>query len=133
MATDYFASGVFGIILDEAELGQVCTDLIAEAAAKPEDDGEGNYIIDAEWYDQLADKFHDRIVARFAELGVKIPDGAFLSNTGTEDEHPGRCATSANEWIMGFGIWNLTNPSCLKDADESFLKAAELHTWVTYG
>jgi hypothetical protein len=48
--------------------------------------------------------------------------------TGSEADRLAHCATPADEWILGFGVF--TNPWNYPPMDASFRKSASFHSWV---
>ncbi len=70
----------------------------------------------------------DRLIRAFAEAGIIVPESAALLWTGSEADRLARCATPADEWILGFGVF--TNPWDYPVMDESFRKNSGFHTWV---
>lgn len=92
---------------------------------EPDDD------LDSEKLYEMALSWSAKFVAAFKAAGIVVPVEAELLPTGTEDEHAGRCATSPDLWVLGFGLFQL--PGNYPALHPSFVEAAEWHTWVTYG
>ena len=65
-------------------------------------------------------EIRDRLIKAFAEDGIIVPASAALLWTGSEADRLARCATPADEWILGFGVF--TNPWDYPPMDESFKK-----------
>jgi hypothetical protein len=70
----------------------------------------------------------DRLIKAFAEGGIIVPASAPLLWTGSEADRLARCATPADEWILGYGVF--TNPWDYPPMDESFRKNASFHSWA---
>jgi len=73
-------------------------------------------------------KIRDRLIESFAEDGIIVPASAALLWTGSEADRLARCATPADDWILGYGVF--TNPWDYPPMDESFRKNASFHSWV---
>jgi hypothetical protein len=70
----------------------------------------------------------DRLIEAFAEGGIIVPASAALLWTGSEADRLARCATPADEWILGYGVF--TNPWDYPPMDESFRKNSGFHSWT---
>ena len=70
----------------------------------------------------------DRLIKAFAEDGIIVPASAALLWTGSEADRLARCATPADEWILGYGVF--TNPWDYPPMDESFKKISGFHSWA---
>lgn len=102
MAVDYFASGVFGYELTDDELA------VVEAAAdavlsRPEADAAEDFadLVRAE----LSASFPKFLPKLRRRCNGKPGDGTGLHHTGLDDDRPGRCATEADTWIYGIGLF----------------------------
>ena len=73
-------------------------------------------------------ELRDRLIQAFAEDGIIIPASAALLWTGSEADRLARCATPADEWVLGYGVF--TNPWAYPPMDESFRKNASFHSWA---
>ena len=73
-------------------------------------------------------ELRDRLIQAFAEDGIIIPASAALLWTGSGPDRLARCATPADEWILGYGVF--TNPWDYPPMDESFRKNASFHSWA---
>jgi hypothetical protein len=73
-------------------------------------------------------QIRDRLIGAFAEDGIHVPASAALLWTGSEADRLAHCATPADEWILGFGVF--TNPWNYPPMDASFRKSASFHSWV---
>jgi hypothetical protein len=73
-------------------------------------------------------ELRDRLIQAFAEDGIIIPASAALLWTGSEADRLARCATPADEWILGYGVF--TKPWDYPPMDESFRKNASFHFWA---
>ena len=132
MSMDAGAAGAFGLYLPQFEL---LSDLYKELqnyvrrVRNDETDDEPNGEPDA--FERIPE-FRDRFVQAFLEsYGITVPPGAGLIWTGSEDDRPARCATSSDEWVLGWGL--LTQPWEYPEMDASFRDHAALHTWVWMG
>lgn len=130
MGYDVGASGMFGILLSEyaEQLGPIYTDLVAavEQLSAADRSLDRDEVIAG-----LGEEWHQKLVARFAEIGIVVPVGAYIDDTGTDDDRPGRTDTPADDLILGFGLF--TKPWEYPPMDESFRKAAAWHSWVWGG
>lgn len=73
-------------------------------------------------------QIRDRLIGAFAEDRIHVPASAALLWTGSEADRLAHCATPADEWILGFGVF--TNPWNYPPMDASFRKSASFHSWV---
>ena len=73
-------------------------------------------------------ELRDRLIKAFAEGGIFVPAVAALLWTGSEADRLAQCATPADEWILGYGVF--TNPWDYPPMDESFRKSASFHSWA---
>ena len=73
-------------------------------------------------------RVRDRLIEAFAEDGIIVSPSAALLWTGSEADRLAHCATPADEWILGFGVF--TNPWDYPPMDASFRKSASFHSWV---
>ena len=73
-------------------------------------------------------QIRDRLIGAFAKDGILVPASAVLLWTGSEADRLARCATPADEWILGFSVF--TNPWNYPPMDASFRKSASFHSWV---
>ena len=73
-------------------------------------------------------EFRDRLIKAFAEDGIIVPASAALLWTGSEADRLAQCATPADEWILGCGVF--TKPWDYPPMDESFRKSASFHSWA---
>jgi len=73
-------------------------------------------------------EIRDRLIKAFAEVGIIVPASAALLWTGSETDRLARCATPAEEWILGYGVF--TNPWDYPPMDESFKKVSGFHSWA---
>jgi hypothetical protein len=70
----------------------------------------------------------DRLIKALAEGGIIVPASAALLWTGSEVDRLARCATPADEWVLGYGVF--TNPWDYPPMDESFRNNASFHSWA---
>jgi hypothetical protein len=132
MSSDAGAAGAFGLYLPEYEqLEHPYKEL--QAYVKRVRDGETEEDPDTEPQElEQIPTYRDRLVAAFAEkYKIIVPAGAHLIWTGNEDDRPARCATSAEEWVLGWGLW--TKPWDYPEMDASFRRRADFHDWVWMG
>ena len=73
-------------------------------------------------------RVRDRLIEAFAEDGIIVPPSAALLWTGSEADRLAHCATPADEWVLGLGVF--TNPWDYPPMDASFRKSASFHSWV---
>ena len=73
-------------------------------------------------------QIRDRLIGAFAKDGILVPASAALLWTGSEADRLAHCATPADEWVLGLGVF--TNPWDYPPMDESFRKSASFHSWV---
>jgi hypothetical protein len=73
-------------------------------------------------------EIRDRLIQAFADDGIIVPASAALLWTGSEADRLARCATPADEWILGFEVF--TNPWDYPPMDASFRKSSGFHSWV---
>jgi hypothetical protein len=73
-------------------------------------------------------QIRDRLIKAIAEDGILVPASAVLLWTGSEADRLAHCATPADEWILGLGVF--TNPWDYPPMDESFRKSASFHSWA---
>jgi hypothetical protein len=73
-------------------------------------------------------EIRDRLIKAFAEDGIIVPASAALLWTGSEADRLARCATPADEWILGYGVF--TNPWDYPPMDESFKNVSGFHSWA---
>ena len=128
MSTDYFVNGAYGILLSryEAQLGDLPKRINAAAEAAMD---EGGMPVDIR--NDAVRRFVPALRKAFATLGIVVPPQARLLSTGDEDDRPGRCNVSYEEWVLGFGVF--IRPDKYPQMHRSFVKAADHHTWVTCG
>jgi hypothetical protein len=127
MSTSAGAGGAFGILLSAVP---EVADLYAELKFHVNDSLDANYAANADEVSGLGD-FKTRFITAFKNLGITVPDGAQLLETGKEDERPGECSTAGDEFVLGFGLF--TNPWDYPVMDQSFKDAADWHTWAWAG
>jgi hypothetical protein len=118
MGTDAGTNGVFGLLLSEHYPEHVA----ALNSIRCEDDTLDNGV---------PDETLKKIVDKFKEDGIILPEGVELVYTGSDEERPGRCETPENDWVIGLGIF--IRPDQYPKMHESFLGAARFWTWVTCG
>ena len=73
-------------------------------------------------------ELRDRLIKAFAEDRIIVPASAALLWTGSEADRLAQCATPADEWILGYGVF--TNPWEYPPMDESFKKSSGFHSWA---
>ena len=73
-------------------------------------------------------QIRDRLIGAFAKDGILVPASAALLWTGSEADRLAHCATPADEWVLGLGVF--ANPWDYPPMDESFRKSASFHSWV---
>ena len=71
----------------------------------------------------------DRLIEAFVADGIIVPASAALLWTGSEADRLARCATPADEWILGYR--GFTKPWDYPPMDESFRKNSGFHSWVS--
>lgn len=131
MSTDYFAHGVYGVLLDyddQVKIRMLCHE-------KMDDNEELSFLEalgqvmreNAMLFEKLYEKTHAPKTARF-------------SYSGDEDDRPGRCATGPDEILLGFGMPRFPlhpekggDPFSPGDPYKEFWDNAEWHTWVEAG
>jgi hypothetical protein len=127
MSTSAGIGGAFGLLLSEfPKVAAIYGDLklvISKAL-------EGNAAGDPGEMENALEviEVRDRLVKAFANAGIMVPASAVLLWTGSEADRLARCATPADEWILGYGVF--TNPWDYPPMDESFRKSASFHSWV---
>jgi hypothetical protein len=141
MSTNYFANGVYGILLDDIpELEEMRKAIEAEFAALREGncDNESldvNDMVDGIDEDKATDEINKKWLPRLTKelhlLKIDAPDGAQMLYTGNEDERPGRCDVDADCWVLGFGM--LMNPWSWPAIPKNFREHAEFYLWVSCG
>jgi hypothetical protein len=132
MGYDVGVCGMYGILLSADNIGPLHAELVAKS-------NDYESLIDDETYDseeevkrrKIAPEFQDRVIAALKERGVKVPAGAYLDWSGSNDDRPGRAATDPDEWIIGLGM--LTRPWQWPAIPRAFRKLAEFHTWCWGG
>ena len=127
MSSSAGIGGAFGLLLSEVpKVAAIYGDLKLyvnqalerEAAAEPGDLESAPEVL----------QIRDRLIGAFAEDGILVPASAVLLWTGSEADRLAHCATPADEWILGFGLF--TNPWDFPPMDASFRKSASFHSWV---
>jgi hypothetical protein len=73
-------------------------------------------------------QIRDRLIEAFSADGIIVPASAALLWTGSDADRLAHCATPADEWVLGLGVF--TNPWDYPPMDESFRKSASFHSWV---
>ena len=73
-------------------------------------------------------QIRDRLIEVFSADGIIVPASAALLWTGSDADRLAHCATPADEWVLGLGVF--TNPWDYPPMDESFRKSASFHSWV---
>jgi len=132
MGFEVGCSGGFGILIYQEDNAAICK-LYAKFKLAFEEAKEKDYgkINGYELIELFKRQWIKRFIAAFAKTGVVIPEGAQLIYTEDDDSRPGRTATPSYEWIIGFGLF--MSPFDYPQADESFKKKADWHTWVWGG
>lgn len=133
MSMSYFASGVFGINLHEIkELKPLIHDIEKAASEFVPDDR----CDDCAAYQRVChidDQFCARAVSELNAIGIKMPTGVAIHYTGDKEEHAGRCAVAAEQWLIGYGLFKNPWDIPVIMFDESFKRKAEWLTWVAWG
>jgi hypothetical protein len=127
MSSSAGIGGAFGVLLAEfpqvaaiyGDLKAVINKALEEGSAEDPGDLESTSEVLA---------LRDRLVQTFAEDGIIVPSSAALLWTGAEADRLARCATPADEWVLGYGVF--TNPWDYPPMDESFRKSASFHSWA---
>jgi hypothetical protein len=119
---DYFAHAAYGVLLSLEEEEALKIDELIETADGQEDE-------DDDLEDQVAGRRADEIETLRKKYGAG--PGADLHYTGDEDDRPGRCATAADSWVLGYGV--LGFPDIAAELTAEFKSHAEWHFWVTCG
>lgn len=131
MGMDCGAGGAYGILLSTSELPAVVE--IREKIDKivadfvPDDQQEYDEPEDYPGIEELIEPLKQA----FRDNGINVPESADLLWTGSNDDQPARCATGAEDWVLGFGLF--TRPDKFPPMDPTFLEASEWHTWVWMG
>lgn len=135
MATDYFATQVFGVLI--AQVDRELQDRLQATADKlisPEDGMD-----DAAYRgvcDQVWEMHGGEILRRMRELNIPIPESAALIWTGRPEDRPGNCQVGAGQWILGYSAEDLTHGMPLNFPDIMAMKKIPEATWwgwVQYG
>jgi len=132
MSTDYFASAVYGVLLEDDDIK-----VIEEAIRLARIEIEG---VREDWEDlSEEDKIAEALAAAelhhnpglITNLRKKYKAGpkASIYWTGDEDSRPGRCSVEAGAFILGYGMTSLPEAKIPKE----FQKTAEWLTWVEAG
>jgi hypothetical protein len=127
MSTSAGIGGAFGLLLPEfPKVAAIYGDLklIVDKALEEESAENPGDMESAPEVIELG----DRLIKAFAEVGIVVPASAALLWTGSEADRLARCATPADEWILGYGVF--TKPWDYPPMDESFRKSASFHSWA---
>ncbi len=127
MSSSAGIGGAFGLLLPEfPQIAAIYRDLklVVNKALAGESAGDPGELESAPEVLEI----RDRLIRAFAEAGIIVPESAALLWTGSEADRLARCATPADEWILGFGVF--TNPWDYPVMDESFRKNSGFHSWV---
>jgi hypothetical protein len=127
MSTSAGIGGAFGLLLPEfPQVAAIYGDLkiVVNKAIEEESTQDPGDMESAPEVLEL----RDRLIQAFAEDGIIIPVSAALLWTGSEADRLARCATPADEWVLGYGVF--TNPWDYPPMDESFRKSASFHSWA---
>jgi hypothetical protein len=80
------------------------------------------------------DEWVPKIVAAFKAHGINVPEGCNLYHTGSDTDRPAACETEADDFVLGWGMiispWHWHESLGVQNWDETFRKAADIHTWV---
>jgi hypothetical protein len=127
MSTSAGIGGAFGLLLPKfPKVAAIYGDLRSVVNEAVEGKGAGDPG-DMESAPEVL-RVRDRLIGVFAEDGILVPASAALLWTGSEADRLAHCATPADEWILGFGVF--TNPWDYPPMDASFRKSASFHSWV---
>ena len=127
MSTSAGIGGAFGLLLPEfPKVAAIYGDLKL-VVDKALEEGRTENPGDMESVPEVTE-LRDRLIKAFAEDGIIVPASAVLSWTGSEADRLARCATPADEWILGYGVF--TKPWDYPPMDESFRKSASFHSWA---
>jgi hypothetical protein len=127
MSSSAGIGGAFGLLLPEfPKVASLYGDLklVVSKALEGKDAGDPG---DMESAPEVL-RVRDRLIEALAEGGIIVPASAALLWTGSEADRLARCATPADEWVLGYGLF--TNPWDYPAMDESFRKNSGFHSWV---
>lgn len=132
MSVDAGAAGAFGLYLPHFDRLQDLYRELQDYVKQVHDAESEDEPCDAPRMYTEVPAYQERIIQAFAsEYGIQVPPGACLIFTGTEDDRPARCATPAEEWVLGWGMFKM--PWEYPEMDASFREHADFHDWVWMG
>lgn len=114
MATDYFAHYAYGVLLENDDAEKVLSTIL-----KSTDE------FDAE----LDEINNGSNLLRDLQKKYQAPENSVLMHTGYDDDRPGRCQTDAEEFILGFGVYDF--PDIEIQMSDHYRSQAEWHSWVS--
>jgi hypothetical protein len=127
MSSSAGIGGAFGLLLPEfPKVAVIYGDLKIVVDKALEEESAGNPG-DLESTPEVIE-VRDRLIKAFAEDGIIVPASAALLWTGSEADRLAQCATPADEWILGYGVF--TKPWDYPPMHESFRKIASFHSWA---
>ena len=137
MGIDAGVCGVFGILLDE-RFEDLTDEMLDEARTMiGAYETEFNVVYDVVEDPDFSHRWLPVIVERARELGIEIPEEAYLEWSGDWEDRPARCETPAECFLVGFGIllppWEWQEKFGADKWSESFRKASRWHTWACMG
>jgi hypothetical protein len=81
--------------------------------------------------DPKVKRFCKQFIDAFKVRKVIVPTSVELHHTGDEDDRPAKGGYTADEWILGFGLFKA--PGSYPKMARSFTKLADWYTWVWMG
>ena len=81
--------------------------------------------------DPKVKRFRKPIIAAFEKRGVSAPSNVGLQYTGDEDYRPAKGCDPAEDWVLGFGLFE--TPGSYPKMSRSFTRLADWYTWVWMG
>ena len=126
MSYDVGCEGVWGVLLDEANVGSMLYMQLQDVITNIDWDSWSGDENDA------LDTLLPQVKAVLLNKGVTCPDVAHLFYTGNGDDRPGNCDTPTESFVLGVGIY-VPPWAWAGNVHESFKKVAGPHTWVWGG
>lgn len=131
MAMDVFAHTCFGVVLKGACLAQFQAAYDkAEAALSKADAGWADDLDEDETVAAVLARLPAKTLAAVRKAVGAPPDAAFIW-TGSDDDRLGRCATEAEAWVVGYGLFPYLDQVLAMWANGK--PAPDCQSWVTGG
>ena len=136
MSTSCGVGGAYGVLL--SNIGEKFPEVVElrEKLRQYVDDGDKNGTWMDKGYNSASDdpkvkRFRKPIIAAFEKRGVSAPSNVGLQYTGDEDYRPAKGCDPAEDWVLGFGLFE--TPGSYPKMSRSFTRLADWYTWVWMG